>query len=392
MSLVLFCLDASGFILKEMTTGLLGLINQSKFMTTGPTVMAEVHNRKIEERPIIILNEVGQPIGPTPDLVREFSRFLGTVARDSELTPLNYVTWHNVPQHNLDNIWDYVMEKYMVPMEGQKWVFSTINDLWRVHKSRMKKAHYYAYTTNEERWKNRPKTIPENIFKDLVNYWNVDEVEEASDINRSNRMQYDDPHTLGPTSFALLRHVLKQDDPNNQDPSQATLYKESRLRTPGNQYLTKNDKASENIKQMSELQSQQECGEKETKEDPYYLVVKKPELNGRLRLRGRGMNKSKLKKSNKGAKSSYTLPEEFLQSVTAKLIPNIRANMKEEVAQDVASMVLSQMKAANPGITLNIPEFCISARDKSTHELDGSNGKSNANDELDDEDELQQLE
>ncbi|CAH9080944.1 unnamed protein product, partial [Cuscuta epithymum] len=64
----------------------------------GPTDMAAVHNRKFDERPIIILNEEGQPIGPTPAVVSEFSRFLGTMARDSKLAPLNYVTWYKVPK------------------------------------------------------------------------------------------------------------------------------------------------------------------------------------------------------------------------------------------------------------------------------------------------------
>ncbi|CAH9078836.1 unnamed protein product [Cuscuta europaea] len=48
----------------------------------------------------------GQPIGPTPAVIREFSRFLGTMARDSKLAPLNYVTWHKVPQTKLDNMWN----------------------------------------------------------------------------------------------------------------------------------------------------------------------------------------------------------------------------------------------------------------------------------------------
>ncbi|CAH9122579.1 unnamed protein product, partial [Cuscuta epithymum] len=116
--------------------------------------MAAVHNRKFDERPIVVLNEAGQPIGPTPALVREFSRFLGTMARDSKLAPLNYVTWHKVPKNKLDKMWNYVMEKYVVPIEGKRWVFATLNDLWRVHKSRLKKNHFYKYKTVQQRWEN----------------------------------------------------------------------------------------------------------------------------------------------------------------------------------------------------------------------------------------------
>ncbi|KMT03776.1 hypothetical protein BVRB_8g189240 [Beta vulgaris subsp. vulgaris] len=56
----------------------------------GPTKLPKVHARTTEERKVIILNSVGQPVGPTQETVDEFSLFLGTVARDPELAPLNY--------------------------------------------------------------------------------------------------------------------------------------------------------------------------------------------------------------------------------------------------------------------------------------------------------------
>ena len=68
--------------------------------------MVKVHARPREERPYLILNMYGQPIGPTDEVVDEFTQFLGTIARNSELAPLNYVEWPSLPTHN--KIWDYV--------------------------------------------------------------------------------------------------------------------------------------------------------------------------------------------------------------------------------------------------------------------------------------------
>ncbi|XP_021766060.1 uncharacterized protein LOC110730554 isoform X3 [Chenopodium quinoa] len=72
----------------------------------GRTMVQRVHARSREERPVIVLNSLGQPVGPTKEIVQEFKFFLGTGARDSELAPLNYRNFPSLP--TLDKILDYV--------------------------------------------------------------------------------------------------------------------------------------------------------------------------------------------------------------------------------------------------------------------------------------------
>ncbi|KAL2942869.1 ATP synthase subunit b' [Bienertia sinuspersici] len=77
----------------------------------GPTMLHKVHMRSFEKREAIILNEFGQPIGPvTPekDTVGEFSRFLGTIARDYGTAPLLHKTWKLVPSK--EKMWEYVLK------------------------------------------------------------------------------------------------------------------------------------------------------------------------------------------------------------------------------------------------------------------------------------------
>lgn len=72
----------------------------------GPTKLAKAHAHTLEERSVIILNTYGQPIGPTQQVVREYSHFLGTLARNPKFAPLNYCDWPSIPTH--DKIWEYV--------------------------------------------------------------------------------------------------------------------------------------------------------------------------------------------------------------------------------------------------------------------------------------------
>ncbi|XP_021719567.1 protein PFC0760c-like isoform X2 [Chenopodium quinoa] len=62
----------------------------------GPTILPKVHARTRDECEVIVSREI----------VQEFKQFLGTVARDSELAPLNYINFPSLP--TLDKMWEYV--------------------------------------------------------------------------------------------------------------------------------------------------------------------------------------------------------------------------------------------------------------------------------------------
>ncbi|KNA07376.1 hypothetical protein SOVF_172430 [Spinacia oleracea] len=114
---------------------------------------------------------------------------------------------------------------------------------------------------------------------------------------------------------------------------------------------------------MVMLQSEQQGGE--SSKDPYDEVMGKDKHKGYLRLHGSGVTKSKVQR--KGKKPSYTLPEDFLD--------NMKANWTREVAQDVASLVLSQIKAANPDISIVIPDFGGTPRDESNDQNGEQDGR-----------------
>ena len=67
--------------------------------------MAKVHRRTLDDRPLVILNDEWQPVRPKAVVV-ELGRFLGTLAKDPELVPLNILDWKFMPTK--DNIWSYV--------------------------------------------------------------------------------------------------------------------------------------------------------------------------------------------------------------------------------------------------------------------------------------------
>ncbi|KAL2925951.1 DNA replication and repair protein RecF [Bienertia sinuspersici] len=138
-------------------------------------------------------------------------------------------------------------ERYIVAEEGRKCILEIVGARWRGYKCWVKKHHFYAYETYEKRWEKRPQTIPDAQFKDLLDYWDFELVKELSNKNKSNRLKADDMHTLGPNSYALLRHELQQEDPNKEPPSQAKVYIKSRTRNPKRKYKTSYQQTKQNM-------------------------------------------------------------------------------------------------------------------------------------------------
>ncbi|KAL2900716.1 50S ribosomal protein L13 [Bienertia sinuspersici] len=161
----------------------------------------DIHARTLEKRTPIILNCYGKPIGPTPKDVKDLRCFLGTISRTTEFAPLNYVDWPSVPTH------DHICEYVLIPPEGRSWVLETVNLSWRGYKSKLKKMYLEAV----EKGSNLDELyelVPEDELNDLISYWNTSPAKEQSKKNKRNREKLDDMHTMGPSSYAALRHKL----------------------------------------------------------------------------------------------------------------------------------------------------------------------------------------
>ncbi|XP_035834063.1 uncharacterized protein LOC110885587 [Helianthus annuus] len=186
-----------------------GHLVTSKSKSRGPTMLHVVHMQSIHERKVIKCNKYGQPIGPETaekDVAGEFSRFLGTIARNYDYAPLTYASWHKVP--NKDRIWQYVLEKYDVPEAAKTWVLMTIGSAYKRHKCRFKKKPFYQYKDNKTRWKNKPKNIKDEDFSKLMTLWNNKDEAKRCLRAKEARMSQKNMHIAGPKSFARIRNEM----------------------------------------------------------------------------------------------------------------------------------------------------------------------------------------
>ncbi|XP_058754415.1 uncharacterized protein LOC131627592 [Vicia villosa] len=207
----------------------------NKKRTRGPTQCLKIHARKSADREEVVLDDDGVPIEPNDRTVTNLSWFLGIVARNSDLCPLVYTNFKALKKANKDRIWEFVIDKFSIPNNGTRAVFSRINDAWRRYKKDLKKSCFLKYTTMSERLKHRPQTVPEVHFKQLISYWKNNNIQKISKINVVDRAKQKYMHRIGPTNFPRIRAKLRAKKENGKEVSQAEMFIETRQIQKGKQ-------------------------------------------------------------------------------------------------------------------------------------------------------------
>nr|XP_016440143.1 PREDICTED: uncharacterized protein LOC107765940 isoform X3 [Nicotiana tabacum] len=166
-----------------------------------------VHGR--HERKWILLNNINQPVSPSDVVVAEFGSFLGTLARNVTLCPLDILDWRKMDTK--EDIWEYTKNKHDIPDSAKRYTFETVRDSWRKHKCKLKDYHFDPYESGESRMQHVPEDVPVCQFKELLRYWNSEKLQKMSKTNIENRKKLKNPHTAGKRSFALVRSKLEKD-------------------------------------------------------------------------------------------------------------------------------------------------------------------------------------
>ncbi|PWA92171.1 transposase, Ptta/En/Spm [Artemisia annua] len=226
----------------------------------------------------------------------------GTIARSASHAPLTYKSWPKVP--NKEMMWKYVQEKYIVPEDAKSWVLMTIGACWRGYKCRIKKKHFYKFKDMQTRWKNRPKSIPQNDFSQLLTLWSKKDVMKRCLAARNLRLSQKNMHTAGPKSFARIREEMIEEDPNKEEPSLTGMFERTRQRKEGNVYADTYDDTANKIEKMRSYNPPED---ESAPADAFLAVMNKE-----------GVTNTLIKKVN-GSGIASTVPREIVKSPTVSL-------------------------------------------------------------------------
>uniref|UniRef100_M1D8F0 Ubiquitin n=1 Tax=Solanum tuberosum TaxID=4113 RepID=M1D8F0_SOLTU len=176
-------------------SGELGPVTQKN--KRGNTVMQNVHGR--QGRKLVVLNKYNQPIGPTNAIVTELGSFLGTLARNAMLCPLNIHNWKNMDTKKICGI---------IP-SAKKWALEGNKNARRMYKNDLYEKNYKAYDNDDLRMANKPKDVSESDFKDLLKYWDSKKFKAEMEKLQSQQSEDDDQ------SFDAFTPVMGDEHPGS---------------------------------------------------------------------------------------------------------------------------------------------------------------------------------
>ncbi|MFQ6634777.1 hypothetical protein Gotur_011682 [Gossypium turneri] len=77
--------------------------------TRGRTLLKDLYNLNSVERVKVSRNSHGQPIGSEAQLL---AGYLSIIAQNASLLPINYESWHHMPDSNKNQALDNIKERF----------------------------------------------------------------------------------------------------------------------------------------------------------------------------------------------------------------------------------------------------------------------------------------
>ncbi|KAH1038585.1 hypothetical protein J1N35_040328, partial [Gossypium stocksii] len=153
----------------------------------GCTLLKHLYDLNPVERVKVSRNYHGQPVGPKARLL---AGYLGIIARNANMLPINYESWHNMPDSKKNQVLDNIKKAL-----GKK---------WRDHKSILKKDYFKKPISLEEKLQNVPPGMLRYQWEGAARFWNSKKGEDRERVGTSSRQKQKFTHTVGSRSFACV--------------------------------------------------------------------------------------------------------------------------------------------------------------------------------------------
>ncbi|MFQ6651962.1 hypothetical protein Gotur_024059 [Gossypium turneri] len=133
----------------------------------GCTLLKDLYELDPIERVKVCRNSFGQPVGSETRLL---AGYLSIIARNANMLPINYKSWHPMPDSNKNQALDNIKARFALEV-SDNYVKKVLGKRWRDHKSTLKKDYFKTKTTLEEKLQNVPPGMLRYQWEDAVRFW-----------------------------------------------------------------------------------------------------------------------------------------------------------------------------------------------------------------------------
>ncbi|KAH1057574.1 hypothetical protein J1N35_035639 [Gossypium stocksii] len=134
----------------------------------GRTLLKDLYDLSPAERVKVNRNSHGQPVGLEARLL---GGYLGILARNANMLPINYESWHNMPDSNKNQALDNIKERFALEVSDD-YIKKALGKKWRDHKSILKKDYFKKPISLEEKLRNVPPGMLRYQWENAVRFWN----------------------------------------------------------------------------------------------------------------------------------------------------------------------------------------------------------------------------
>ncbi|CAN1250750.1 hypothetical protein LINPERPRIM_LOCUS7508 [Linum perenne] len=264
--------------------------------TRGPTVLADIWNLRPGEELPEEFNIYNQCVDDG-----QLGNFCGTIARNSELTPLQYNDWRIVPSHIKEEIWRVVKSKFNLSPIRRSWVLKQVGKCLREFKHTLYSENFYKYKSFAELKAHVDPRVKQAEWEALVEIWYSKEWQKKAAQNKSSRKIMKLPHTSG--TISLARRTEMEYKSTGKRPSRVKLFVKYHQHKDGKAVTPE---AAAIIEKIQNAQSRESVGEDNSPleeeavniRDDLLAKLIRPDKNGRVLGMGFGVSPSTFSKEN----------------------------------------------------------------------------------------------
>ncbi|PPS13273.1 hypothetical protein GOBAR_AA07360 [Gossypium barbadense] len=166
----------------------------------GRTLFRDLYDLDPVERVKVSRNTHGQPVGSEARLL---AGYLGILARNANMLPINYESWHHMPDSNKNQALANIKERFSFEVSDD-YIKKALGKKWRDNKSTLKKQYFKKDISLEEKLRNVPPGMLRYQWEDAVRFWNSKKGEDRERVGTSSRQKQKYTHTAGSRSFASV--------------------------------------------------------------------------------------------------------------------------------------------------------------------------------------------
>ncbi|XP_040933876.1 uncharacterized protein [Gossypium hirsutum] len=119
------------------------------------------------------------------------------------MLPINYESWHHMPDSNKNQALDNIKERFALEVSDD-YIKKALGKKWRDHKSSLKKLYFKKDISLEEKLRDVPPGMLRYQWEDAVRFWNSKKGEDRERVGTSSRQKQKFMHTAGLRSFASV--------------------------------------------------------------------------------------------------------------------------------------------------------------------------------------------